>query len=75
MALKEKIIDVMCKTLTVSEDELEENVSLLESIGVDSTEIVELTLALEKAFDVKIGPGEIIKNSTPADIITLVNGK
>jgi acyl carrier protein len=74
-ASKKEIIELMCNTLTVSKDELKENLTLMESIGVDSTEIVELIVALEKAFNVVIEPGEIKTNSTPLDIVALIKSK
>ena len=38
------------------------------SIGVDSTEMVESVIALEKSFGVKLNIKEITKNSTINDI-------
>ena len=75
MASKNEVIETMCKTLTVDKDELKENVTLFDSIGVDSTEIVELILDLKKTFNVEIAPGEIDKNSTPLDIAALIASK
>ncbi len=75
MASKNEVIEMMCKTLTVSKDELKENATLFDSIGVDSTEIVELILDLKKAFNVEIATGEINKNSTPLDIVALIASK
>ena len=73
--MKTEIMDVMCKTLTVEKDELVEDKSLTDSIGVDSTEIVELKVALEKKFSIKITDSEITKNSTPLEIVALVEKK
>ena len=75
MASKNEVIETMCNTLTVDKDELKENVTLFDSIGVDSTEIVELIVALEKGFDVEIAAGEINKNSTPLEVVTLITDK
>ncbi|MBU1125942.1 MAG: acyl carrier protein, partial [Candidatus Omnitrophica bacterium] len=43
--------------------------------GVDSTEMVETVIALEKAFGTKISPKEVTKLSTLNDIEKVINGK
>ena len=48
--MKNKIKDVLVTLLKVRPEELKDDVSLQDCIGVDSTEIVETVIALEKAF-------------------------
>ncbi|MGA2775733.1 MAG: acyl carrier protein [Candidatus Omnitrophota bacterium] len=75
MATKEKIKDTIVKLLKVRPEELKEGVSLLDSIGVDSTEMVEIVIALEKAFSTKLSPKEITKSSTLGDIEKIIQSK
>jgi len=75
MGLKDEVIDLICQTLEVKKDELKDGQKLYDSIGVDSTEIVELTVTLNKHFGIKIEANEITKSSTPEDIVELVNRK
>jgi len=75
MSLKEEVIDQICNTLDVTKDELQEEISLYDSIGVDSTEIVELVVALGKHFGVKLETTEVTKNSTPLDIVGIISKK
>ena len=56
-------------------EELKDEVTLINSIGVDSTEMVESVIALEKAFGVKLSPKEITKNSTINDIVSNIEAK
>lgn len=75
MSNKEKIKDVLVKLLKVRPEELKDDSTLLDSIGVDSTEMVETVIALEKAFGTKISPKEVTKNSTINEIEQVVNSK
>jgi acyl carrier protein len=75
MATKEQIKDVIVKLLKVRPEELKDDVSLQDSIGVDSTEMVEAVIALEKAFGTKLSPREITKSSSIDDIEKVIKSK
>lgn len=75
MEIKEKIKGTLVSLLKVKPEELKDDVSLQDSIGVDSTEMVETVIALEKAFNLKLSPKEITKFSTPDDIERIIQGK
>ena len=73
--MKEKIKEMLVKLLRVKPEELKDDVSLQDSIGVDSTEMVETVIALEKNFGVKISPKEVTKFSTINDIEKVIQQK
>ena len=75
MDTKAKVKEVLSGLLKVKIDELKDGVTLTESIGVDSTEMVESVIALEKSFGVKLSPKEITKNSTIDDIAANIESK
>lgn len=75
MDTNSKIKDVLANLLKVKIEELKDEVSLINSIGVDSTEMVEAVIALEKSFGVKLTPKEITKNSTVNDIEKVIRLK
>ena len=75
MDIKVKVKEVLSNLLKVKIDELKDDVSLINSIGVDSTEMVESVIALEKAFSIKLSPKEITKNSTINDIVSNIQSK
>jgi acyl carrier protein len=75
MPAKEKIKDVFVDLLKVKREELKDDINLQSSIGVDSTEMVESVIALEKAFGVKLSPKEITKFSTINEIEKIVDSK
>ncbi len=73
--MKEKIKNVLSNLLKVKSEELKDDVSLIDSIGVDSTEMVEAVIALEKAFGMKLSPREITKASSIDDIEKVIQSK
>ena len=75
MATKEKIKETIVKLLKVRPEELKDEASLIDSIGVDSTEMVEIVIALEKAFGTKLSPKEITKSSTISEIEKIIQSK
>jgi len=75
MALKEDVVNAIADILDVKVDELADTEKLYDSVGVDSTEMVELCVSLGKKFGVKIAANEISKSSTPLEITTLIEKK
>ncbi|MFA6281717.1 MAG: phosphopantetheine-binding protein [Candidatus Omnitrophota bacterium] len=75
MALKEDVINAIADILDVKVEEITDNAKLYDSIGVDSTEMVELCISLGKKFGVKIAASEITKFSTPLEITKLIESK
>ena len=73
--MKDQIRDILAKLLKVKPDELKDDINLQDSIGVDSTEMVETVIALEKAFSTKLSPKEITKFSTINDIEKVIQSK
>jgi len=75
MDTKATIKDTIVKLLKVKPEELKDEVSLQDSIGVDSTEMVEAVIALGKAFGISLSAKEITKFSTINDIEAVVSKK
>lgn len=75
MQLGQDVSNVIVQTLSVKPEEIKEGETLYDSLGVDSTEMVDLRVALEKKFGIKIDAQEITKTSTVKDIATLIETK
>lgn len=75
MALKEDVVNAIADILDVKVEELGDAEKLYDSVGVDSTEMVELCVSLGKKFGVKIAANEITKSSTPLEITQLIEKK
>ena len=75
MALHDEVKKAIAEILDVDEPEIAHDQKLYDSVGVDSTEMVELCVALGKRFGVKIAANEISKFSTPLEIAALIEKK
>ena len=75
MEVKDKIREVLINLLKLKSQEVKDDVRLCDGIGVDSTEMVEFVLALEKAFAVKLSPKEITKFHSVNDIEKAIQSK
>jgi len=75
METKAKIRELLVKLLRVKPEELKDDINLVDGIGVDSTEMVETVIALEKEFGTKLNPKEITKFSTINDIEKVIQSK
>ena len=75
MQFEEDVKEVIIQTLSVKPEEVELDKNLYDSLGVDSTEMVDLRVALEKKFGIKIDGKEITKSSSPQDIIKVIESK
>ena len=75
MSVEQDIKEIIVQTLSVKPEEIETDKTLYDSLGVDSTEIVDLRVTLEKKFGIKIDSKEITKFNSPSDIINLVESK
>jgi len=75
MELKEEVVELISKTLDIEENEIKEGQKLYDSIGVDSTEMVELVVTFNKHFGIKIETNEITKFSTLNEIVEVIRKK
>ena len=48
----EKLCSIIAEQLSISENSITMNTSFIDDLGVDSLDVVELTMAIEAAFDV-----------------------
>ncbi|MGL5972246.1 MAG: acyl carrier protein [Oscillospiraceae bacterium] len=69
----EKVCEVIAKTLSCDVATLTPETSLTDDLGADSLDAVELNMALEEEFDIKISDEEIASLSTVGDIVTFVS--
>ncbi len=75
MGTKEKVKDVIIKLLKVRPEELKDGLSLEQSLGVDSTEMVEVCIALQKEFGIKIEEKEVAKQHSVDQIAEVIDSK
>lgn len=61
----EKVRDVLVDALAVDEDEVQLDSTLVDDLGAESIDLLDIVFQLEKAFDIKIDRGELI----PVDML------
>ena len=74
-ALEDKVKNIFKKVLDVEPDEIEPDVSLQDSLDVDSTELVEISVGIKKELNVLLGDGELKKTHTFNQIVEIVRSK
>lgn len=75
MSVEQRVRELIMEILSVQPEEIKMNEKLSDSLGVDSTEMVNLILALEKKFGVHISDKQITKYSSPQEIISIIESK
>ena len=65
--IKDQVVEIICEQLDVKPEDVAEPKSFTDDLQADSLAIVELVLALEEKFDVKIPDDEVDKIKTVSD--------
>ena len=79
MATKEEILaavsEVLVDSLAVDEEEVTMEATLVDDLGAESIDLLEIVFNLEKAFDVKIDRSELIPEDLFSNPEYVVDGK
>lgn len=75
MPIEQKIKEVIIKVLDVDESEIVGDKTLVQSLGIDSTELVEISVGIKKALNVPLGDGELKKTHTFNQVVDIVQSK
>ena len=59
----EKVVEIVCNQLEISKEDVTPDSSLVEDLGADSLDTVELVMAFEEEFDLEI-PDDEAENIT-----------
>ena len=70
--IKAQVTEIICEQLDVKPEDVAENKTFTDDLGADSLAIVELVLALEEKFDVKIPDDEVDKIKTVGDAVSYI---
>ncbi|MCX4244659.1 acyl carrier protein [Paraliomyxa miuraensis] len=74
-SIKEKVIEIVVDQLDAKPEDVDESKSFTEDLQADSLAIVELVLALEEKFEVKIPDDEVDKIKTVGDAIKYIQDR
>ncbi len=73
--LSEKVRKIVAEKLGVDITKVNENSSFIDDLGADSLDVVDLAMALEDEFGVKIEDDKLEKFVTVGDVLNYLNGK
>lgn len=68
----EKIVEIIANQLHIDPSKISGDTDVVEELGADSLDIVEMLMELEQNFSITIPDEEIIRFKTPNDILNYV---
>ena len=68
----DKVKDILCDQLDVEEDKVTMDASIIEDLGADSLDVVDLIMSLEEEFDCEIPDEEVDNIKTVGDIVKYI---
>ena len=73
--VQHRIREIVCEQLGVDAAELLPEASILDDLGADSLDVVELVMALEEQFDISVPEDELEGVLTVGQAVSLVSDK
>jgi acyl carrier protein len=71
--IRQKIIETLAEEFELDPDQLTQEATLYDDLGLDSLDAVDLVVAMEKAFSVKLANEEEVKTvRTVGDLLKLI---
>nr|MBP3724763.1 acyl carrier protein [Campylobacter sp.] len=74
MATFDQVKDVVVEQLSVAPEAVKMESKIIEDLGADSLDVVELVMALEEKFEVEIPDAEAEKLKSIADVVNFIEG-
>ena len=75
MEVKERVIEVLSDKLGINKLEIKETQNIMNDLGTDSLDMVEIIMGIEEEFGLVIGDDEITQIKTVGDLIKKVENK
>ena len=73
--IEQKVKNLFNKVLDIAPEEVKPDVTLSESLGIDSTEMVEISVGIKKEFNIPLLDNELKKTHTFNEIIGIIKTK
>ena len=71
----EQVKSIFKKVLDIKESEIVPGAKLDESLGIDSTEMVEISVAIKKEFGISLKDNELKKTQSIKEIVDIIASK
>jgi acyl carrier protein len=74
-AIEDKVKNILKKVLDIKENEIIPGAKFDDSLGIDSTEMVEISVAIKKELGVAIKDNELKKSHSLNEIVDILKSK
>lgn len=71
----EKVRSIIAEKLNVEQDEIKLESSIVDDLGADSIDLIELIMNLEEEYGVSISDEEAVKLKTVGDVVDFINSQ
>lgn len=71
--MEEKIVDLICDKLNKKKEDIKPTSRLVEDLGADSLDVVELIMAFEDEFNISLPDEDASQLKTIGDIVAYIN--
>ncbi len=68
----DKVVEIIAHQLQIEEDTIDENTKIMEDLGADSLDVVEMLMAMEESFGIMIPDEDIEELVTISDIVEYI---
>ena len=73
--VQDKVVEIVCNQLEISKEDVTPDSSLVEDLGADSLDTVELVMAFEEEFGSEISDSDAEKILTVGDAVKFIENK
>ena len=73
--IEERVHNIVCEQLGTTRDKITAETSVINDLGADSLDTVELVMEFEDEFDISIPDEDAEKIQTVGDAVTYISGK
>ncbi len=71
----EKVRAIIAEKLNVDQDEIKLESSIVDDLGADSIDLIELIMNLEEEYGINISDEEAVKLKTVGDVVDFLNSQ
>ena len=71
----EKVKKLLAEQLNIAPDKIDLKSRVIEDLGADSLDVVEMLMVLEDEFNITVSDEESLKLKTVSDIVNLIDSK
>lgn len=68
----DKVVEIIANQLQIDEDTIDENTKIMDDLGADSLDVVEMIMAMEESFGISVPDEDIEELITVSDVVAYV---